>query len=634
MGKIIGIDLASTASVVACVINGKPEVIPNSKGNRTTPSVVFYGKDGEIKVGEDAKKQLITQPKRTVNLIKRFMGASYKDTKKYHDTVGYDIVEGPNDSVRVKIDDKLLTPQEISAQTLMYLKKCAEDYLGETVTEAVITVPAYFDDVRRQAVMEAAKIAGLDCKRIINEPTAASLAYGADKKDLSKLLIISDIGGSTSDFSIIDVADGVFEVIATNGDPVLGGHDLDMTLAKMMCDECQAQFGYDVSKDPMAYSRIIEAAEKAKIELSSTTSTEISLPYLCVVDNVPQHYTKTINRAEYEKLTSWFVDKLIKLVDGLISKSGKSISDIEELVGVGGSIRCVNVQEGLEKYFGKTMCKGVNPDEAIAIGAAIQGSVLSGESSSDILLIDVLGVNINVTTMGGIATTLIDGTTKIPAHASKVFSNAEDNQPAITVELTQGSRKFANDNKRIGIFNLDGLKTPNHRGELQIEISVDVDSNGTIKVSAVDQETKKENHITIESGSKLSDEELERMKKDAEEHAEDDKKRLERQEVVNSADSTIYAAEKQLKDDEDKLSSDTKADIQGKIDALKTVFNVSDNERDIEGIKSATSTLQEALWKASSEVAQAAQPTNESRSTASNPFDDLDPSKFKDAGAQ
>jgi molecular chaperone DnaK len=615
MGKIIGIDLGSTMSAVAVCQNGKPEIIVNQDGERTTPSVIGYGKDGEIKVGSSAKRQSVVNSKNTIEVIKRFIGNSYKNTKKYDKDFSYDIIEGPNDSVRVKINDKEYTPQEISAEVLRKLKSAAEDYLGETVTDAVITVPAYFDDQQRTATIEAAKIAGLECKRIINEPTAACLAFGYDKADKNVKVLVLDLGGSTADVSLLEMGDGVFEVLSTQGDMVLGGRDLDNEIAKWMIDECQKNFGYDVSKDPMAFQRVVEAAEKAKIDLSSSTQTEINLPYLMVVDGVPQHFVATLTRAKFEQMMTEFMKKVTALVDGALKAANMKPSDVNEILLVGGTTRVPKVQEFVKSYFGKDGNKSVNPDEAVALGAAVQGAILSGDMGSDIVLLDVTPMNLNITTLGGIATVMIPANTTIPTSHDNVFSTAEDNQTAITVVVTQGNRKIASENKQLGVFNLEGI-APARRGVPQINVKFDLDANGVLTVTAKDQATGKEQNIRIEGSSNLSDDELDRMRKDAEAHEADDKAYADKMQKFNAWESQIFAAEQMLSDDSDKISEENKKELQEKLDAMKAVFNVKPEERDMNACDTAAKELQTVQWQVSDELYKSANPD----ASTANPF--------------
>ena len=615
MSKIIGIDLGSTMSAVAICQNGKPEIIVNQDGERTTPSVIGYGKDGEIKVGSSAKRQSVVNSKNTVEVIKRFIGNSYQKTKKYDKDFAYQIVEGPNDSVRVKINDKEYTPQEISAEVLRKLKSAAEDYLGEKVTDAVITVPAYFDDQQRTATIEAAKIAGLECKRIINEPTAACLAFGYDKADKNVKVLVLDLGGSTADVSLLEMGDGVFEVLSTQGDMVLGGRDLDNEIAKWMLDECQKRFGYDVSKDPMAFQRIVEAAEKAKIDLSSSTQTEINLPYLVVVDNVPQHFVETLTRAKFEQMMSDFMKKVKNLVDGALNAASMKPSDVNEILLVGGTTRVPKVQEFVKSYFNKEGNKSVNPDEAVALGAAVQGAILAGDMGSDIVLLDVTPMNLNITTLGGIATVMIPANTTIPTSHENTFSTAEDNQTAITVVVTQGNRKVASENKQLGVFNLDGI-APARRGVPQITVKFDIDANGVLNVTAKDDATGKEQSIRIEGSSNLSDEEIDRMKKDAEAHEADDKAYAEKMQKFNMWESQIFEAERVLNDDADKVSEENKKELQEKVDAMKAVFNVKPEDRDMSACETASKELQTIQWKVSEELYKKANPD----ASTANPF--------------
>lgn len=620
MAKVIGIDLGSTMSAVAVCINGKPEIIVNQDGERTTPSVIGYCKDGEVKVGSSAKRQSVVNSKNTVDIIKRFIGNSYAKTKKYKDQFSYEIIEGPNDSVRVKINDREYTPQEISAEVLRKLKKAAEDYLGEDVKDAVITVPAYFDDQQRTATMEAAKIAGLNCLRIINEPTSACLAFGFDKPETSMKVLVLDVGGSTSDVSILELGSGVFEVLSTQGDMILGGRDLDQNIADWITKECSQQFGTDVSKDPMAFQRVIEAAEKAKIDLSNTTSTDINLPYLTVVDGVPQHFTATLTRAQFEKMSNSFMTKIKNLCEGALNAANMKSSEIDEVLLVGGTTRVPKIQEFVKEFFGKEGNKSVNPDEAVALGAAIQGSILAGEMGSDIVLLDVTPMNLNITTMGDIATTMIEANKTIPCSHEQVFSTAEDNQTAITVIVTQGNRKIGSQNKQLGVFNLDGI-APARRGVPQINVKFDLNANGVLEVTAKDLATNKEQSIRIEGSSNLSDDEIERMKRDAEEHEKDDQERLERQTKLNAAESLIYSVEKQLEDFTDKITEEEKTNLTEQLDTLKAVYNVADKDRDMDAIENAVQTLQKTSWEISAKTYKADSSTG-----------GFDPNMFNGAG--
>lgn len=599
--KIIGIDLGSTMSAVAVVEGGVPQIIVNSEGERTTPSVISYGKDGEIRVGSSAKRRSVVDAKSTVEVIKRFIGNSYKKTAKYDKDFAYDIVEGPNDSVRVKIDGKDYTPQEISAEVLRKLKKAAEDYIGEEVDKAVITVPAYFDDQQRTATMEAAKIAGLDCKRIINEPTAAALAFGLDKLDKDMKILVLDLGGSTADVSILELGSGVFEVVSTQGDMVLGGRDLDKLITDWVVDDVKKQTGVDISKDPIAFQRVIEASEKAKIDLSNSVSTDFNLPYLSMDNGTPIHYSGKLSRAQFENMMDEFMAKVKNLCIGALNAAKMNPSDIDEVLLVGGTTRVPKVQEFVKSYFGKDPNKSVNPDEAVALGAAVQGSILAGEMGSDIVLLDVTPLNLNITTLGGVATTMIEANTTIPVSREQIFSTAEDNQTAITVIVTQGNRKVAAENKQLGVFNLDGI-APARRGVPQLKVKFDLDSNGVLSVTATDTATGKDQSIRIEGSSNLSDDELDRMRKDAEAHAKEDQEKVERQTKLNMAESLMNSVEKQLDEVGDKVSDELKNDVKDKIESLKMVYNVNDADRDMDSIEAAIKALQEATWKVSEEI--------------------------------
>lgn len=614
MGKIIGIDLGSTMSAVAVVEQGKPQIIVNNDGDRTTPSVIGYGKDGEVKVGNAAKRSAVVNPKTTVEVIKRFIGNSWKRASKYAKDFSYDVVEGPNDTIRVKIEGKEFTPQEISAEVLRKLKKSAEDYLGQEVKEAVITVPAYFDDQQRTATVEAAKIAGLDCKRIINEPTAAALAFGLDKLDKDMKILVLDLGGSTADVSILDLGNGVFEVVSTNGDMVLGGRDLDQLITDWICGEVKKQCGADVKKDHMAYQRVVEAAEKAKIELSNAKTTDINLPYLTAIDGVPQHFSSTLTRAQFENLAEGFIKKVEDLCKGALSSANLGINDIDEILLVGGTTRVPKVQEFVREYFKKEPNKSVNPDEAVALGAAIQGAVLSGDMGSDIVLLDVTPLNLNITTLGDVATTMIEANTTIPVSKEHIFTTAEDNQPAITVVITQGNRKIASENKLLGAFNLEGI-APARRGVPKIKVKFDIDTNGILNVSATDLATNKEQSIKIEGSSSLDDAEIERMRKDAEAHEADDKARVERQNKLNDAENLIFTAEKQLSENGDKISEGVKSEISGKLESLKSVYNVKPEDRDVETISAAAEALKQSLYKAAEELYK-----DSAKDSSTNPF--------------
>lgn len=634
MGKIIGIDLASTASVVACVINGKPEVIPNANGNRITPSVVCYdGNDfSEIKVGETAKRKIITSPKNTIELVKRFMGATFSETKKYHSMFNYDIVEGPNDSVRIKVGDKLLTPQEISAEILRCVKRDAESYLGEKIEDAVITVPAYYNDANRQAVIEAGKIAGINVKRIINEPTAACLVYGVDKENIDNLLVI-DSGASTTDFSILNVQDSVFEVIGTNGDKFLGGRDIDQVIVNKIVEDCKKEFGYDVSKDNMAYSRIVEASEKAKIELSSAQSTEINLPYLGVQDGVPMHYVKTMMRSEFEKLIKPIAKKTMALVDDLFEKTKMSKNDIKDVLFVGGTSRIPAMKVAVEKYFDNRIkiTQSVNPDEAIALGAAIQGSILAGDNPNDVLLLDVISTNLGVETVGGIFSVVVPANTTIPVSKTIPVSTAVDSQTEIAVNVIsgfgsmvtkRGSDVDGDRNRSIGQFVLGDI-APAKRGVPKLEVKFDVDVNGVLMVTATNTLDGKNASIKIEGSSNLSDEEIAKMKADAEAHELEDNARVERQTKINQTESLINSVDNLLSENGDKLSDDIKSELSDKLEALKLVFNVDDKERNFEEVDNAFKILEEVTFKASSELYKNVDNPSDSTQQGGNPFDEF-----------
>ncbi len=628
MGKIIGIDLGTTNSCVAVMEGNEPVVIPNSEGRRTTPSIVAFLDDGkgERKVGDPAKRQAITNPQNTISSVKRFMGKKFSEVAEERKNVSYNLEKGNNDTVRMRIGDRLYTPQEISAMVLQKMKSTAEDYLGTSITEAVITVPAYFNDAERQATKEAGQIAGLDVKRIINEPTAASLAYGLEKKNKDMKIAVFDLGGGTFDVSVLELGDGVFEVKSTNGDVHLGGDDFDSAVIDWLAEEFKKDENIDLRKDPMALQRLKEAAEKAKIELSSSTSTEINLPYIMPVDGIPKHLVRTLSRSKFEQLTDRLVQRTVGPCEQAVKDSGFSVDEIDEIILVGGSTRIPKIQETVESFFGKKPSKGVNPDEVVAVGAAIQGGVLTGEVK-DVLLLDVTPLSLGIETLGGVTTKLIESNTTIPTKKSEVFSTAADNQPSVEIHVLQGERSMAKDNRTIGRFHLDGIP-PAPRGVPQVEVTFDIDANGILHVSAKDKGTGKEQKIRIEASSGLTDEEIEKMKNEAKANAETDKAEREKIDKINAADSLIFQTEKQMKEYGDKISEGNKTAINGALDKLKEAHK----SQDVPAIDKAMEEMNTAWQNASQEMYAASGAENAGQTGGSQPGAEAPPSEGSDDG--
>ena len=604
MSKVIGVDLGTTNSCVAIMEAGNPVVIANNEGKRTTPSIVAFLKDGDRKIGDPAKRQAVTNPEKTIYSIKRFMGISYEDGLKETSRVPYKVVKGGNNTPRVQIDDKQFSPQEISAAILQKMKQTAEDYVGTEIKDAVITVPAYFNDSQRQATIEAGEIAGLNVLRIISEPTAAALAYGLGKTEKSQTVVVFDCGGGTHDVSVLELGDGVFEVLSTDGDTHLGGDDFDQAIIDHLVTTFKTENGIDLTKDPMALQRLKESAEKAKIELSSSPQTEINLPYITAIDGVPKHLVLTLTRSKFEQLTSSLVERTINPCKSALQSAKKKVTDIDEIILVGGSTRIPAIQEAVKNFFGKEPSKGVNPDEVVALGAAIQGGIIKGDVK-DVVLLDVTPLSLGIETMGGIMTKLIEANTTIPCKKSQVFSTAVDNQPSVEIHVLQGERPMAKDNKTIGRFHLDGIP-PARRGVPQIEVVFDIDVNGIISVSAIDKGTNKTQNIRIEASSGLSKEEIEKMKQDAELNAEADAKLKDEAETMNLADSTIFNLEKTLEDMKDKISEDEKSSVQTALDELKKAHS----ERNVEEIKVKLENVNNVFQKISEKMYQS-QPTSE-----------------------